>query len=170
MPEARAFRRAGRGKSAPPVRRGESGSRLGRRPLSYSTGSERSRTRQQAVSRAARLCRQLFSLWHKHDGSLPERGFLPTGIEDCHLAVILAGLKFVEGKAESKRRGFQLVIHGLRDRERRRLECLHLASIEGHERDQGLGGGGPPPIGLQKDEHIAAPAEDPRYAGTQFHP
>src|ERR1017187_8571634 len=40
MPEARAFRRAGRGKSAPPVRRGESGSRLGRRPLSYSTGSE----------------------------------------------------------------------------------------------------------------------------------
>src|ERR1017187_7151181 len=39
MPEARAFRRAGRGKSAPPVRRGESGSRLGRRPLSYSTGS-----------------------------------------------------------------------------------------------------------------------------------
>src|ERR1035437_5517145 len=37
MPEARAFRRAGRGKSAPPVRRGESGSRLGRRPLSYST-------------------------------------------------------------------------------------------------------------------------------------
>jgi len=40
MPEARAFRRAGRGKSAPPVRRGESGSRLiRRRPLSYSTGS-----------------------------------------------------------------------------------------------------------------------------------
>src|ERR1035441_624796 len=40
MPEARAFRRAGRGKSAPPVRRGESGSRLARPPLSYSTGSE----------------------------------------------------------------------------------------------------------------------------------
>ena len=39
MPEARAFRRAGRGKSAPPVRRGESGSRFDRRPLSYSTGS-----------------------------------------------------------------------------------------------------------------------------------
>src|SRR5262245_19647933 len=29
MPEARAFRRAGRGKSASPVRRGESGSRAG---------------------------------------------------------------------------------------------------------------------------------------------
>src|ERR1035441_2101099 len=40
MPEARVFRRAGRGKSAPPVRRGESGSRYSRRPLSYSTGSE----------------------------------------------------------------------------------------------------------------------------------
>jgi len=39
MPEARVFRRAGRGKSAPPVRRGESGSRYWRRPLSYSTGS-----------------------------------------------------------------------------------------------------------------------------------
>src|SRR5215467_3882691 len=37
MPEARAFRRAGRGKSAPPVRRGESGSRYWRRLLSYST-------------------------------------------------------------------------------------------------------------------------------------
>src|SRR5262249_40954685 len=31
------FRRAGRGKSAPPVRRGESGSRYSRRLLSYST-------------------------------------------------------------------------------------------------------------------------------------
>src|SRR5260370_41554573 len=39
MREARAFRRAGRGKSASPVRRGESGSRASRRPLSYSTGS-----------------------------------------------------------------------------------------------------------------------------------
>jgi hypothetical protein len=36
-----AFRRAGRGKSAPPVRRGESGSRYLRRLLSYSTGSVR---------------------------------------------------------------------------------------------------------------------------------
>src|SRR5664280_508822 len=43
MPEARVFRRAGRGKSAPPVRRGESGSRYSRRPLSYSTGSRRGR-------------------------------------------------------------------------------------------------------------------------------
>src|SRR5688572_33413257 len=39
MPKARVFRRAGRGKSASPVRRGESGSRLPRHPLSYSTGS-----------------------------------------------------------------------------------------------------------------------------------
>jgi hypothetical protein len=36
-PEARAFRRAGRGKSASPVRRGESGSRNSCRLLSYST-------------------------------------------------------------------------------------------------------------------------------------
>ena len=40
MPEARAFRRAGRGKSAPPVRRGERGRSLRCRYLSYSTGSE----------------------------------------------------------------------------------------------------------------------------------
>jgi hypothetical protein len=39
MPEVRASRRAGRGKSASPVRRGESGSRRLSRPLSYSTGS-----------------------------------------------------------------------------------------------------------------------------------
>ena len=38
MPEARVFRRAGRGKSASPVRRGESGSRNSCRLLSYSTG------------------------------------------------------------------------------------------------------------------------------------
>ena len=37
MSEARAFRRAGRGKSASPVRRGESGLRSSRRLLSYST-------------------------------------------------------------------------------------------------------------------------------------
>ena len=39
MPEARVFRRAGRGKSASPVRRGESEARPGCHSLSYSTGS-----------------------------------------------------------------------------------------------------------------------------------
>jgi hypothetical protein len=41
MPEARVFRRAGRGKSAPPVRRGESEAQpYGCHSLSYSTGSD----------------------------------------------------------------------------------------------------------------------------------
>jgi len=41
MPEARVFRRAGRGKSASPVRRGESEAQpSGCHSLSYSTGSD----------------------------------------------------------------------------------------------------------------------------------
>jgi hypothetical protein len=46
MPEARVFRRAGRGKSAPPVRRGESEAQpYGCHSLSYSTGPDGSRER-----------------------------------------------------------------------------------------------------------------------------
>jgi len=57
MPEARVFRRAGRGKSASPVRRGESEAQPGCHSLSYSTGGALSTDGatyilQQAVRRA----------------------------------------------------------------------------------------------------------------------
>ena len=109
-------------------------------------------------------------LRQEHHGRTPEGAFLLPWVQDRHLALILAGGKLRQGNAEAQGMVFSRLSFPPSLPWAGFQTPSSAGVVEAHKGDQRLERLRALLVGLQVDVHVAALAEDARYAGNQLLP